>query len=69
MEIMCHTKKHITIIRQLYGARQNKNNYRWLYNHMIALGIEYTARYGKTHLTITKCEKPLGCYPPGIPNG
>jgi len=36
---------------------------------MIALGIEYTVRYGKTHLTITKCEKPLGCYPPGIPNG
>ena len=50
-------------------CRQNKNQYRWLYNHMIALGIEYTARYGKTHLTITKCETPLACYPPGIPDG
>ena len=36
---------------------------------MIALGIEYTARYGKKHLTITKCEDPLACYPPGIPDG
>ena len=36
---------------------------------MIALGIEYKARYGKDHLTITKCKKPLACYPPGIPNG
>ena len=35
---------------------------------MIALGIEYKARYGKDHLTITKCEEPLACYPPGIPN-
>ena len=47
-------------------CRQNKNNYRWLYNHMIALGEEYTARYGKKHLTITKCKEPLDCYPPGM---
>ena len=50
-------------------CRQNKNNYRWLYNHMIALGEEYTVRYGKTHLTITKCLEPLACYPPGMPWG
>ena len=36
---------------------------------MIALGLEYTARYGKEHLTITKCKEPLACYPPGMPNG
>jgi hypothetical protein len=36
---------------------------------MIALGIEYKARYNKTHLTITKCKDPLACYPPGIPDG
>jgi hypothetical protein len=36
---------------------------------MIALGIEYTARYNKTHLTITKCKDILACYPPGIPEG
>jgi hypothetical protein len=29
-------------------------NYMWLYNHMMALGLEYTKRYGKQHLTITK---------------
>ena len=50
-------------------CRENKNNYRWLYNHMIALGDEYTARYGKTHLTITKCKDALDCYPPGMPWG
>jgi len=33
---------------------------------MIALGDEYTKRYGKTHLTITKCKKPLAKYPGGI---
>ena len=50
-------------------CRQNKNQYRWLYNHMIALGEEYTYRYNKNHLTIIKCKKPLNCYPPGIPEG
>jgi len=29
-------------------------NYNWLYQHMMALGDEYTKRYGKTHLTISK---------------
>lgn len=50
-------------------CRLNKNSYRWLYNHMLALGEEYTARYGRKHLTITKCKEPLGHYPPGIPEG
>ena len=50
-------------------VRQNKNHYRWLFNHMKALGQEYTARYGKTHLSIIKCEKPLSKYPIGIPDG
>ena len=38
-------------------------NYMWLYKHMIALGDEYTKRYGKKHLTITKLEDVLR-YPP-----
>jgi len=29
-------------------------NYMWLYKHMMALGDEYTKRYGKVHLTIEK---------------
>ena len=29
-------------------ARENALHYNWLYNHMKALGNEYTKRYGKT---------------------
>ena len=50
-------------------CRQNRKNYRWLYNHMIGLGEEYRARYGKTHLSITKCKGPLFTYPLDIPQG
>ena len=45
-------------------VRENNRNYMWLYWHMIALGDEYTKRYGKKHLTITKCEEVLK-KPPG----
>jgi len=34
---------------------------------MIALGKEYTKRYKKTHLTITKCAQILQTPPRGIP--
>jgi hypothetical protein len=50
-------------------ARQNVKQYYWLYNHMLALGNEYTKRYGKTHLTITKCKEPLDLCPFGMPDG
>jgi len=50
-------------------CRQNKNHYRWLYNHMIGLGDEYTARYNKEHLSITKCKAKLSLYPHDIPDG
>ena len=29
---------------------------------------EYTKRYGKTHLSITKCKEPLKYLPLGIPD-
>ena len=48
-------------------CRQNASQYKWLYNHMIALGNEYTKRYKKTHLTIKKCEDVLKQLPPTIP--
>ena len=48
-------------------VRDNIENYAWLYRHMLALGEEYTRRYGKTHLTITKCKEPLGKTPPDMP--
>ncbi len=33
-------------------ARQSASHYLWLYYHMLALGDEYTKRYGKIHLSI-----------------
>ena len=47
-------------------VRENSLHYDWLYEHMIALGNEYTKRYGKTHLSITKC-KHLWFTPKDIP--
>jgi hypothetical protein len=48
-------------------ARESTHHYYWLYEHMLALGNEYTKRYGKKHLTITKCEEPLLYAPNGMP--
>ena len=50
-------------------VRQNSRNYYWLYNHMLALGKEYTKRYSKTHLSITKCWEALQNVPVGMPLG
>jgi hypothetical protein len=50
-------------------TRQNSRNYYWLYHHMLALGDEYTKRYNKTHLTISKCWQPLQYVPTGMPIG
>ena len=50
-------------------ARANNENYHWLYNHMLALGEEYTNRYKRTHLTITKCKDILAVAPLNIPTG
>ena len=47
-------------------ARQDAANYTWLYKHMMALGDEYTKRYGKKHLTIDKCKDVLKTPPPGL---
>lgn len=44
-------------------ARKSKATYMWLYDHMIALGKEYTKRYGKKHLTILKCKDFLATPP------
>ena len=48
-------------------VRENSLHYDWLYEHMLALGNEYTKRYGKRHLTITKCAEPLLRNPEGMP--
>lgn len=49
-------------------VRQSFENYMWAYEHMIALGKEYTRRYGKTHLTIEKCRDVFYNAPKGISN-
>ncbi len=36
-------------------ARRSKATYMWLYEHMMGLGYEYWLRYGKQHLSISKC--------------
>ena len=47
-------------------ARRSRTTYMWLYDHMIALGKEYTKRYGKEHLTIIKCRDFLSTPPAHI---
>ena len=50
-------------------TRQNSRQYYWLFHHMLALGDEYTKRYNKKHLSITKCFDALKNCPVGIPLG
>ncbi len=44
-------------------ARSSVENYNWLVDHLFALGTEYTYRYGKQHLTITKLGVPIASPP------
>ena len=48
-------------------VRENSANYNWLYDHLLALGSEYTHRYGRTHLTIDKLKDILKDSPENIP--
>lgn len=47
-------------------VRSSLSHYKWLYLHMLALGSEYTKRYGKRHLTIDKCRDILADPPKGL---
>jgi hypothetical protein len=47
-------------------VRENSANYDWLYDHLLALGREYTYRYGRTHLTIDKLKDILKDAPENI---
>ena len=49
-------------------VRSSAEAYMWAYEHMLALGAEYTKRYGKEHLTIAKCREVLYTLPNGISN-
>ena len=50
-------------------ARESSGNYSWLYAHFLALGTEYTFRYGKEHASISKLAKPLMKFPKNIKLG
>lgn len=48
-------------------ARESSQNYTWLFAHFLALGTEYTKRYGKIHASVYKLAKPLTRIPKNIP--
>ena len=50
-------------------CRASINNYFWLYRLFVALGIEYTKRYKKHHLTIEKLADALCLEPDNIKIG
>lgn len=47
-------------------TRASRDNYLWLRSHLMALGREYTKRYGKVHATIQKHSQTLTEPPRGI---
>ena len=47
-------------------ARESSENYKWLYQHFLALGSEYKFRYGKIHASISKLALPLYATPNNI---
>jgi len=49
-------------------VRASTQHYNWVYEHMIALGEEYTKRYNRSHLTIEKMKEVLKNPPKGMPN-
>jgi len=49
-------------------VRQSSQHYHWLWRHMMALGEEYTRRYGKNHLTIKKLGRVLFSPPVDLQN-
>ena len=57
----CHINHPSTI-----WTRSNTAHYSWLYQHMLALGDEYSRRYSKQHLTIEKCRDALKWPPLGM---
>ena len=50
-------------------CRETSAQYYWLFEHMLALGNEYTKRYNKRHLSIEKCFDVLKNCPVGMPLG
>ena len=47
-------------------AGQSAQNYEWLYRHFVALCEEYKRRYGREHLSYTKCKDKVNMLPGGM---
>ena len=47
-------------------AGETANNYAWLYDHFVALSEEYKKRYGREHLSYTKCKNKVNFLPGGM---
>jgi hypothetical protein len=47
-------------------ARESLDNYKWLHAHLIALGDEYTHRYGKQHSTMKSVARILETTPTNL---
>lgn len=62
-----YKKSHLNHPSSIW-VRSSVHHYNWLYDHMIALGKEYTARYNKHHLSIAKCRDILLTPPAGMPD-
>jgi hypothetical protein len=48
---------------------ESKENYKWLYQHFVALAVEYNFRYNKTHKSYAKLSEVLSQPPKNIPKG
>ena len=49
-------------------VRASADHYLWAFEHMMALGDEYTRRYGKVHKTIAEKAEALAPLPKNIPD-
>ena len=68
MENTLYLASHINHPSAIW-VRANRRHYDWLHAMWIFLGQEYTHRYGREHLTITKLKRVLEKSPQNIPYG
>ena len=61
-----YKKAHVNHPSSIW-VRCSYQQYKWLYDHMVALMEEYTHRYGKHHAT-ERLKVPLSEYPQAIPD-
>lgn len=68
MEVTLYKAVHMYHPCTVWTA-QSSENYRWHYEHFVALCKEYEYRYGKVHKTFAQLQYPLSILPRNIPQG